>query len=157
MTVNTEAFRRVIDRQFKLSYDTLVKKAAEYADGFTEDDDKLQNFRKAAHLQGVSMLEALGGMMAKHTVSIFDMLQQPERFPLEVWEEKITDHINYLVLLKAILAEAAIANVESHQQFQPPEGTEALYTSRDTSLFPHTNLMAVPSSNGRPEQKDDEQ
>lgn len=43
--------------------------------------------------------------MAKHTVSIYDMSRANEAFPLELWDEKITDHINYLILLRALLVE----------------------------------------------------
>lgn len=44
-------------------------------------------------------------MMVKHTVSIYDMVERGEQFPLEIWGEKITDHLNYLILLKAVLIE----------------------------------------------------
>lgn len=43
--------------------------------------------------------------MAKHTVSIYDMARSEETFPLEKWDEKITDHINYLILLRAVVVE----------------------------------------------------
>ena len=50
----------------------LVEKAAEYAD----DNDRLHNFNVAAELQGITREEALGGMMCKHTVSIYDMIAE---------------------------------------------------------------------------------
>jgi hypothetical protein len=53
------------------------------------------------------MLEACAGMMAKHTVSIYDMCGSEEPFYAEQWDEKITDHINYLILLRAIVYEMA--------------------------------------------------
>ena len=36
--------------------------------------------------------------MVKHTVSIYDMLSSSSDYSSEMWEEKITDHINYLHL-----------------------------------------------------------
>ena len=42
-------------------------------------------------------------MMAKHTVSIYDMCNSGQKYPIELWNEKITDHINYLLLLRAII------------------------------------------------------
>lgn len=44
-------------------------------------------------------------MMAKHTVSIYDMCNSGLKYPIELWNEKITDHINYLLLLRAIIEE----------------------------------------------------
>jgi hypothetical protein len=44
--------------------------------------------------------------MSKHTISIFDMGRSKQDFPLEKWDEKITDHINYLILLRALIIEA---------------------------------------------------
>ncbi len=44
-------------------------------------------------------------MMAKHTVSIYDMCRSPEDISVDVWSEKITAHINYLILLRAIVQE----------------------------------------------------
>ena len=59
----------------------------------------------AAELEGVTMAQALAGMMAKHTVSIYDMCRSGEEYPLWLWEEKITDHLNYLFLLNAVVRE----------------------------------------------------
>ena len=46
-------------------------------------------------------------MMVKHTVSIFDMVESGKPFDLALWDEKITDHINYLILIRAALVENA--------------------------------------------------
>ena len=75
--------------------------------------DRLSNFRKAANIQGISVPASVAGMMVKHTVSIYDMLkeefEQPEEsavlHPLSIWEEKIIDHINYLLLLYSAIRE----------------------------------------------------
>ena len=49
---------------------------------------------------------ALAGMMAKHIISIYDMcFTDRKTFELAVWEEKITDSLNYLFLLKAVIKE----------------------------------------------------
>lgn len=97
--MDSERFAEVIANQIRLSQDVLVDKGRQYAEG----EDKLHNFRVAAALQDVTMMEALGGMMAKHTVSIYDMINSPTYFTLEQWDEKITDHINYLLILAAVL------------------------------------------------------
>ena len=45
-------------------------------------------------------------MMSKHVVSLYDMCYSSLlQFDLEQWDEKITDCINYLILLKALIKE----------------------------------------------------
>jgi hypothetical protein len=99
--MNGEKFAEIVDLQFRLCTDVLVDKAREYA----PDDDRLHNFRVAAALQDVDLLEACAGMMAKHTVSVYDMCGSTEKFSIAQWSEKITDSINYLVILRAIVQE----------------------------------------------------
>lgn len=82
----------------------LLSKSQEYSAG----GDKLHNFKIAASLAQCSNEKALAGMMIKHTVSVYDMindLENGKRFSLEKWDEKIVDSINYLILLKALLVE----------------------------------------------------
>lgn len=93
-------FNQVVMDQIDQTQNTLVKKSAEYA----TDEDRLHNFKVAADLQGVSMREALAGMMAKHTVSVYDLCSDAGTMYTEAYiDEKIGDHINYLILLKAVL------------------------------------------------------
>ena len=97
-----DRFENILDAQIKRVQDVLVAKATEYA-----NEDVLANFKKAAHLRGVGLPQAVLGMMAKHTVSVFDMVESGKPFDLAVWDEKITDHINYLILIRAALVENA--------------------------------------------------
>lgn len=100
--MNTEDFNAIILDQLENSKEMLIKKSEEYA----TDTDRLHNFRQAAHLSGESMAKALAGMMVKHTVSIYDMINNPDTtYDMDVWNEKITDHINYLLLLRAVVIE----------------------------------------------------
>jgi len=100
--VTTEEFVSVLNDQISNVRGVLDVKAIEYA-----PVDRLSNFKQAAHLQKISMPQAVVSFMAKHTVSIFDMVRTGKPYPIEVWDEKITDHINYLILLKAALLENA--------------------------------------------------
>ena len=75
------------------------------AQGYAKDDDALHNFRVAAEFQDCTMAQALAGMMAKHTVSIYDMVRSGKEYDLKIWDEKICDNINYLLLLKAVVCE----------------------------------------------------
>ena len=45
-------------------------------------------------------------MMAKHIVSLYDMcFDDGGSYDMDTWEEKITDSLNYLFLLKAVVKE----------------------------------------------------
>lgn len=99
--MQSEDFAHVVERQQTACAEVLIKKGQEYA----LDKDQLHNFKIAAQMQGVTVRQALAGMMAKHTVSIYDMCRSEEIFSKEQWTEKITDHLNYLILLKAIVVE----------------------------------------------------
>ena len=96
--MQADHFENILDAQIKRVRDVLVVKAAEYA-----TEDRLANFKKVGHLRGVTQAQAISGMMAKHTVSIFDMCESGKSFSMAIWDEKITDHINYLILLRAAL------------------------------------------------------
>lgn len=100
--MNQDQFEGILDAQIKRVRDTLVVKTDEYA-----TDDQLHNIRQVAELLGVAMPEAIAGMMAKHTVSIYTMIQDGKPHLVEKWDEKITDHIVWLILLKAALIDNA--------------------------------------------------
>lgn len=93
-------FNELVKKQTHICIDTLSKKADEYA-----TEDRMHNFKVAAQIQHCTPIQALGGMMAKHTVSIYDMINSGEDYPIELWTEKITDHINYLLLLNGLINE----------------------------------------------------
>lgn len=95
--------QKVLDYQLRRVRVIHNSKSHEYGGA-----DPLRNIKSAAALQGVSLKEAVGGSMAKHISSIFHMIPEDEQEPrweLEVWEEKITDTINWLILLFACLLE----------------------------------------------------
>lgn len=118
--VDARSFNNLVECQLKLCSDILTKKDKEYS----SPQDRLHNFKRAAVLQGISPREALRGMMAKHTVSIYDMCQSCEHYPMEVWDEKITDSINYLILLKGIIEDEKIDSLVD-QANVVVEGSEA--------------------------------
>ena len=106
--MNSQEFQEVLESQIMRIGEVLGKKAEEYA-----TQDRLHNFKVAASLQDKTQIQALGGMMVKHTVSIYDMIETSNDgvyYPLDIWDEKITDHINYLILLRACVVEG-ISNI----------------------------------------------
>lgn len=106
-------FTQAFEDQVEQCRAVLIKKGVEYN---SDNDDPLSAFKKAAALEGCTPMQALAGMMAKHTVSVYDMIvasyPEIEAYPLEVWQEKITDHLNYLILLKAIVLEELDARIK---------------------------------------------
>lgn len=101
--MKTEVFNEIIEKRIEKCKEVLINKAAEYA-----TEDRLHNFKTAAGLQSCSPVKALGGMMCKHTVSVYDLIKDFEagkETSLDMWEEKIGDSINYLLLLTALIEE----------------------------------------------------
>lgn len=117
-----ELLKEILDR----TTNVLASKSAEYA----SDSDKLHNFKRAGAMLGCSPEKALVGMWTKHIISILDIvdeidMQQSTHFKklkkvfakrffkkyygkkmhIAVVEEKITDAINYLILLEALIKE----------------------------------------------------
>ena len=96
-----ERFNEIIQQQLRKTAELFTVKGNEYA----PDVDRLAAFKQAADLQQCTVPEALGGMLAKHIVSIYQMLHDASLYTDEKWDEKINDAINYLLLLKACIAE----------------------------------------------------
>lgn len=101
--MKAEQFENIINNRIETCKSVLCNKAEEYA-----TDDRLHNFKVAGKLQKCTAVKALGGMMAKHTVSVYDLIEDYEQgkaISQEMWCEKIGDSINYLLLLTALLEE----------------------------------------------------
>ena len=67
--------------------------------------DRLGHFKKAATLMNTTPKAALLGMFSKHIISVSDMCMDDQPQPVEKWNEKITDSINYLLILRALVEE----------------------------------------------------
>ncbi len=113
-------FERIMEHQFDVCARMLGAKAEEYAPGV----DRLHNFRVAATVRNTTPAQALAGMMLKHTVSIYDAIDADVLPPLFLLEEKITDHINYLVLLMAIFRDEDLSMDRNNQADTPTNKDE---------------------------------
>lgn len=81
----------------------LAKKAKEYARG-----DRLHNFKRAAKALNCTPERACISFWMKHVVSILDMVDDIEAGRLNtipLWDEKIGDAVNYLILLEGLVVE----------------------------------------------------
>lgn len=101
--MNYEEFDVIVEERLEKIREILGKKAEEYARG-----DRLSNFKRAAAAERCTPERALIGMWMKHVISILDMVDDLEMeivAPAEMWDEKIGDAINYLVLLEGLVRE----------------------------------------------------
>lgn len=117
-----EEFNDIVHKQVDTCTNTLTGKGLEYApnaakaEGTTlpmplgnltiKTPDRLLHFKKAAAIMNTTPKAALLGMLSKHIVSVSDMcMDKDTQYSLEKWDEKITDSINYLLILRAIVEE----------------------------------------------------
>ena len=101
MKLNT--FKHLSRHRFKVCFNLMCgTKNKEYS----RNNDKLHNFKCAGRLLDTTPEFALLGMFSKHMVSIIDIVDDiPDLPDYSLLEEKITDAINYLVLLEALVKE----------------------------------------------------
>jgi hypothetical protein len=103
--MTTEKFNRIVqDRKDAISR-TLQAKAKEYA----RDSDRLHNFKRAGVFMRQCPAAVCFAFGMKHLTSIADMVDDASAGKLgtiELWDEKVGDAINYLILLQALVTEA---------------------------------------------------
>lgn len=101
--MTTKAFDSIVRLRTKKIARILSHKAKEYARG-----DRLSNFKKAAVAMSCTPEKACAAFWMKHVISINDLVNDIERgdsVDQAMWQEKIGDAINYLVLLEALTIE----------------------------------------------------
>ena len=94
-----ERFNEVVEEMLETCKQTLIKKQGEY----NLDEDRLSFFKEGTELTKLSPERTLYMFMFKHIKSLADMVASEKTYPKELWEEKIKDNINYLLLLRALL------------------------------------------------------
>ncbi len=122
-------FTEAVEEQIERCRDTLLSKGEEYA-----PTDRFANFKKAAGMQGLSTVQALGGMLAKHTISINDMIWDDKIHSKAQWQEKIGDHINYLLILAAMLEDGTCpidADPDALDGVSVKQSLESIFRARD--------------------------
>lgn len=101
--MTSDDFDKVLQETIDKVQSVLGSKASEYARG-----DRLHNFKVAAALSATTPELALRGMLAKHIISTWDLIADVEKGTLNtlvLWDEKIIDSVNYLILLRALVIE----------------------------------------------------
>lgn len=97
--MKTDRFNQIVEEQINKIRSVLVKKADEY----NLEEDRLGFFKRSAAFAQETPEQALYGFLLKHLQSITDMVQSGKEYSKELWQEKITDAMNYLVLLLGLL------------------------------------------------------
>lgn len=98
-----QEFDAVLNARIKKIKMVLGKKAAEYARG-----DRLSNFKKAGAAMSCTPEQACVAFWMKHVISIADLVNDlyvGKVAKPEMWDEKIGDAVNYLVLLEGLISE----------------------------------------------------
>lgn len=109
MTIND--FEKIVKEQSDFCLKLLTSKGNEYD---IDKADRLKSFKEAAAILGTSQTGAIAGMMAKHVVSVFNMCRDTrgvEAYTREKWIEKISDSINYLLILRTAVEEELSSNL----------------------------------------------
>lgn len=97
--MKTQDFNNIVDEFLNKTRTTLVKKQDEY----NLEVDRLGFFKRAAVMANTSPEYVLYCFLLKHLVSLSDMTTSRKKFPKELWDEKLGDIINYLLLLRGLL------------------------------------------------------
>ena len=120
--MNASEFDKLVVARLGYCRQVLNAKASEYA-----TSDRLHNFKVAAALQDIEPETALLGMWAKHIVSIRDIIEDIEhrgKIPKSaLLSEKITDVINYALLLEGLIEERRAATEDPHDHSMELGGT----------------------------------
>jgi len=102
--MEAKQFNEIAEARIAHCRTTLIAKGEEYS----RDGDRLHNFKTAAVIDDETPEQALWGMAKKHVVSVRDMIKDVERgvFPSQkMLDDKITDWINYGLLLEGLFGE----------------------------------------------------
>lgn len=115
--MTTKEFNQIVEKRVVKSLDLLSKKREMYS----RNEDPLHNFFRAGQMRNKNPLEALQGMLDKHLVSWFDIVEDIKqgdpngKVTAELIDEKIGDIINYFLIAEALI-------VQLKNTYAMPEG-----------------------------------
>lgn len=100
--MDIKRFNEIVEEQINTCKAILVKRGKTYAPG----EDRIEQEKTISTLRHCTELQAISGMMVKHTITIYDLLEgRIKDAPLEYWSEVIGDHINWLLITKVQIVE----------------------------------------------------
>lgn len=101
-------FNKIVEDQLERIKTVLVKKEAEYS----LNTDRMSVFKHGSGITEETPEQVLYGFMLKHIISVTDMVNSKETYSEELWNEKITDICNYLILLQGLLRDTGRMNTK---------------------------------------------
>ena len=113
--MNHKEFNDVVTKELDYVRELLCSKSKEYDFG----EDRFHSFKVGGQLQGISQEKCLLGYLTKHSISIYDMCGKVEEFSFEKFQEKITDYINYGLLLLGMIQEEKNKESEAVKTEEP--------------------------------------
>lgn len=131
--MNAEQFNQIAENRIEHCRKTLLFKGAEYS----RDGDRMHNFRTAAVIDNETPERALWGMLKKHIVSVRDMVADVDQGKLlaaALIDEKITDWINYGLLLEGLLQERIGSAVQVRDERTVGGAIRSRVTDHDDGL-----------------------
>lgn len=102
--MDTQKFEHLVEKQLDRCKEVLCSKNAEYA----YQNDRLSNFRQPSSLMNMHPAEVAFCYDSKHLASIQKIVHEMSEGKLptkELWLEKITDYLNYGLLMHACVME----------------------------------------------------
>ena len=96
-----EKFEEIVNSRLTYCKKLLVEKGKEYS----RNGDRLWNFKLASKIASNTPEMALKGMLIKHWVSILDMIDNPSAVTPVMINDKLSDNINYTLLLEGLFIE----------------------------------------------------
>ncbi len=102
--MNAKTFTKLVVNRMERCEEVLCSKAEEYA----SNTDRLHNFVVAGRARGLDPVTALDGMMMKHLVSVWDIIDWMETDKnyvpsVALVNDKLGDVINYVLLLEGLI------------------------------------------------------
>lgn len=97
-------FKRLVINRLNCCNEVLTLKDKEYS----SSEDRLHNFKQAGKSRNCTPVKALDGMMMKHIISFWDIVDRMENDssyvpPKELVAEKLGDMINYTLLAEGLI------------------------------------------------------
>jgi hypothetical protein len=103
--MNQETFNFHLSARLRLIEATLGSKGVEYSN----TTDRLKNFRTGAMEQRTIPEDYLAGLVTKQKISVWDYIEElvvgKDIRSLYLWQEKLGDIINYMILLECLIIE----------------------------------------------------
>lgn len=99
--MEVEKFNNIVNTRLDSCKEILVTKAEQYA----TSKDRLHNFKDGACVNGCTTKQYALTLVTKHFIALRDKINRDEYVSEEFVSEKITDIINYMLLIEALIEE----------------------------------------------------